>query len=71
MQIDRVQIEEGFLDGLDVSFVSGLNVIVGERGTGKTSLIELVRFASACRGTRQTRLNGAWITRAPYWGAVK
>ena len=44
MQIRRVQIEEGFLDGLDVSFAAGLNVIIGERGTGKTSLIELVRF---------------------------
>ena len=44
MHIERVQIEEGFLDGLDVSFVRGLNVIIGERGTGKTSLIELVRF---------------------------
>lgn len=44
MQIKRVQIEEGFLDGLDVSFEHGLNVIIGERGTGKTSLIELIRF---------------------------
>ena len=50
MQIDRVQIEEGFLDGLDVSFASGLNVIVGERGTGKTSLIELVRFCFGVQG---------------------
>lgn len=44
MHIERVQIEEGFLDGLDVSFVRGLNVIIGERGTGKTSLIELIRY---------------------------
>ena len=44
MRIDRIQIEEGFLDGLDVSFVPGLNVIIGARGTGKTSLIELGRF---------------------------
>jgi uncharacterized coiled-coil DUF342 family protein len=44
MQIERVQIEEGFLDGLDVEFVAGLNVIIGERGTGKTSLIELMRY---------------------------
>ena len=50
MRIERVQIEEGFLDGLDVSFVSGLNVIIGERGTGKTSLIELVRFCLGARG---------------------
>ena len=50
MRIDRVQIEEGFLDGLDVSFASGLNVVIGERGTGKTSLIELVRFCLGIQG---------------------
>ena len=50
MRIERVQIEEGFLDGLDVSFAPGLNVIIGERGTGKTSLIELVRFCLGARG---------------------
>jgi ABC-type uncharacterized transport system ATPase subunit len=44
MHIERVQIEEGFLDGLDLRVVPGLNVIIGERGTGKTSLIELIRF---------------------------
>jgi hypothetical protein len=43
--IERVQIEDGFLDGLDVRFVDGLNVLIGARGTGKTSLIELIRFA--------------------------
>ncbi len=50
MRIERVQIEEGFLDGLDVSFGPGLNVIIGERGTGKTSLIELVRFCLGVQG---------------------
>ena len=45
MLIERVQIEDGFLDGLDVQFSPGLNVLIGARGTGKTSLIELVRFA--------------------------
>lgn len=50
MRIDRVQIEEGFLDGLDVSFTAGLNVIIGARGTGKTSLIELVRFCLGVPG---------------------
>ena len=44
MHIERIQIEEGFLDGLDLGLVPGLNVIIGERGTGKTSLIELIRF---------------------------
>ncbi len=44
MFIERVQIEEGFLDGADIHFTAGLNVIIGARGTGKTSLIELIRF---------------------------
>ena len=50
MYIKRVQIEEGFLDGLDISFAHGLNVVIGERGTGKTSLIELVRFCLDVKG---------------------
>lgn len=50
MLIERIQIEEGFLDGLDVSFTRGLNVIIGERGTGKTSLIELIRFCLMAEG---------------------
>ena len=45
MLIERVQIEDGFLDGFDVRLVDGLNVLIGARGTGKTSLIELIRFA--------------------------
>ena len=45
MVIRRIQVEEGFLDGLDLSFSGGLNVLIGPRGTGKTSIIELVRFA--------------------------
>ncbi|MFP3559275.1 AAA family ATPase [Paraburkholderia sp. SIMBA_049] len=44
MYIERVQVEEGFLGGLDVQFCPGLNVVIGARGTGKTSLIELIRF---------------------------
>ena len=46
MIIKRIQVEEGFLDGLDLSFASGLNVLIGPRGAGKTSIIELIRFAS-------------------------
>ncbi|TQJ34312.1 AAA family ATPase [Arthrobacter sp. SLBN-122] len=45
LYIQRVQVEtEGFLSGLDVEFSPGLNVIIGARGTGKTSLIELIRY---------------------------
>lgn len=47
--IERMQVEGGFLDGLDIKFAAGLNVIIGARGTGKTSIIELLRFALAAR----------------------
>lgn len=49
MHIERLQIEGGFLDGFDVKFADGLNVLIGARGTGKTSVIELIRFALAAR----------------------
>lgn len=44
MRIERMHVEEGFLADIDLSFSSGLNVVIGARGTGKTSLIELIRF---------------------------
>lgn len=44
MRIDRIQVEEGFLDGLDLRFAPGLNVIIGARGVGKTSIVELIRY---------------------------
>jgi hypothetical protein len=42
--IERIQVEEGFLDHLDLIFAPGLNVLIGPRGAGKTSVIELIRF---------------------------
>ena len=44
MKISRIEVEEGWLDGLDLKFSDGLNVLIGPRGTGKTSIIELIRF---------------------------
>lgn len=44
MIITRIQVEEGFLNGLDLRLCSGLNVLIGARGTGKTSIVELIRF---------------------------
>lgn len=50
MIIERVQIEEGFLNGFDVCPRPGLNVVIGARGTGKTTLIELIRFCLGVEG---------------------
>ena len=44
MIIRRLKVEEGFLDGLEIEFSNGLNVLIGGRGVGKTSVIELIRF---------------------------
>ena len=49
LKIERIMVEGGFLDGLDISLSSGMNVIIGGRGTGKTSIIELIKF---CLNTR-------------------
>ena len=51
--IERIQVEEGFLDGLDLAFKPGLNVIIGPRGTGKTSIIELIRFCLGVPGSTE------------------
>lgn len=45
MFLERIEVEEGFLNRFRLDFVQGLNVIIGGRGTGKTSVIELLRFA--------------------------
>lgn len=50
MIIERIQIEEGFLNGFDIWPRPGLNVVIGARGTGKTSLIELIRFCLGVEG---------------------
>ncbi|QUX93527.1 hypothetical protein CYL31_19890 [Marinomonas sp. A3A] len=42
--IKNLKVEEGFFNNLDLDFSKGLNVLVGGRGVGKTSVIELLRF---------------------------
>ena len=43
--INGVFVSGGFLEGATANFNSGLNSIVGGKGTGKSLLIELMRFA--------------------------
>ena len=45
MWVSRLRINGGFLNGLNISFVRGLNVVIGSRGVGKTTLLELLRHA--------------------------
>lgn len=51
MILRRMQVEGGFLDGLDLRFHDGLNVLIGGRGTGKSSVIELIRYCLDVRGS--------------------
>ena len=44
-RIRLVSITGGFLDGATFEFDEGLNCIIGARGAGKTTVLELIRFA--------------------------
>lgn len=44
-RLKSLSVVGGFLDGLRIDFADGLNCLIGGRGTGKTTVIELVRFA--------------------------
>lgn len=44
-RIKRLQVTGGFLIGIDISFHDGLNCVIGPRGTGKSSVLELVRYS--------------------------
>src|SRR5450756_973897 len=48
--IRRMQVEGGFLEALDLRFEKGLNVLIGGRGTGKSSINELIRYCLNIRG---------------------
>ena len=48
--IQRVQVEGGFLDGFDLNLENGLNTIIGARGTGKSTFIELIRYGLNIKG---------------------
>lgn len=42
--IKKIKINGGFLDGLEMDFHQGLNSIIGSKGSGKSLLIEFLRF---------------------------
>ncbi|HRV20182.1 MAG TPA: AAA family ATPase [Anaerohalosphaeraceae bacterium] len=44
-RIKSFSILGGFLDGLELDFDAGLNCLIGHRGTGKTTVLEFVRYA--------------------------
>ena len=44
-RVKSFKVTGGFLMGMDLSFEDSLNCIIGPRGTGKSSVQELIRFA--------------------------
>ncbi len=44
-RLKSFEVVGGFLDGLKLEFQAGLNCLIGHRGTGKTSVLEFVRYA--------------------------
>lgn len=44
-RLKSLSVVGGFLDGLNVDFAEGLNCLIGHRGTGKTTVLEFVRYA--------------------------
>ncbi len=44
-RVRSVRITGGFLDGAAFDLADGLNCLIGARGTGKTTVLELVRYA--------------------------
>lgn len=43
--IERVRFVGGYLDGVDIELSDHLNAVIGGRGTGKSTLLECIRFA--------------------------
>lgn len=44
-KIKSFEVKGGFLDGVKIDFDDNLNCLIGGRGTGKTTVIEFVRYA--------------------------
>jgi hypothetical protein len=52
-RLERVVVHRGYLDELDLSLSPNLNSIVGGRGTGKSTLIEAIRYALDLKPTNK------------------
>lgn len=43
-RLGSIKVKGGFHNGLDVRFAPGLNAVIGGKGTGKSTLIEILRY---------------------------
>lgn len=46
--IDKIEIFGGYLDGLSIDLSKNLNCFIGGRGTGKSTLLEILRYTLDC-----------------------
>ncbi len=46
-RLKSLEVVGGFLDGMRLDFSDGLNCLIGGRGTGKTTVLEFIRYALA------------------------
>jgi len=44
-RLKSLSVVGGFLDGMSLDFADGLNCLIGARGTGKTTVLEFIRYA--------------------------
>lgn len=54
-RIRSVTVTGGFLDGAEFEFADGLNCLIGARGAGKTTVVELIRYALDLLPPRETQ----------------
>jgi chromosome segregation ATPase len=52
-KIKSLEVKGGFLDGMKIEFDDNLNCLIGGRGTGKTTVIEFIRYALGKMPDRQ------------------
>jgi len=57
-KLRNLRVVGGFLDGASLDFADDLNCLIGARGSGKTTVLELVRFALDVAG--RVKLGHRW-----------
>ena len=54
-KIIEMKVEGGYLNGLEVHFNDNLNCIIGGKGTGKSTILEALRYAFGKKATESIR----------------
>ena len=71
----EVYLEHLFLDNyrnfstFSADFKSGINIIIGENGSGKTNILESISFLSPGKGLKSAHFDDVRKHEAPKWGS--